>query len=148
MKQWKCWLPLLALPAPILVTATESPSWPSNNLAAFVFEHLDLASFRNSTGPRRSTGQRLFADLRIKPTRTSETEAVSESSDWTYSIRVLGRRDFNGDGVQEVAICFADVAGQGTYSTVKPLLVQMLEGRAVAIAFDISTDSLADQCRS
>lgn len=147
MKQWMCWLSPGALLLPIVVAAAATPSWPSANLAAFVFERLDLASFRNSTGPRRGNGQRLFADLGITPTRTSETEAVSEGSDWSYSIKVLGRRDFNGDGVQEVAICFADVAGQGTYNAVEPLLLQMLEGRAVAIAFDISNDRLAAQCK-
>ncbi len=114
---------------PTLAVAAEPSAWPASNLATFVFEHIDLASFRNSTGPRRRPEQRLFGDLGIKPTRTSETEAVFEGGDWSYSIRVLARRDFNGDGVQEVAICFADKAGQGTYNVQQPLLVQVLEGR-------------------
>jgi hypothetical protein len=148
MRSRKIWLLGVAMTCPALAAAAESSAWPTSNLATFVFEHLDIASFRNSTGPRRGPGQRLFSDLGIKPTRSSETEAAFESSAWTYSIKVLGRRDFNRDGVQEVAICFVDAAQQGTYSVQQPLLVQMLEGRAVAIAFDISTDSDAAQCQN
>jgi hypothetical protein len=138
---------MIAMACPLRAAAVEPQPWPASNLATFVFEHLDLTTFRNSTGPRRAPGQRHFSDLGIKPTRASETEAVSESSDWSYSIKVLGRRDFNGDGMQEVAICFSDVAGKGTYNVQEPLLVQMLEGRAVAIAFDISGNSDVAQCR-
>jgi hypothetical protein len=144
----RSWPLFIATACPMLAVAAEPSVWPTSNLATFVFQHLDLTTFRNSTGPRRRSGQRFFVDLGIKPTRASETEAVSESGDWTYSIKVLARRDFNGDGVQEVAICFADTASQGTYNVQQPLLVQMLEGRAVAIAFDISTDSDAAQCNN
>ncbi len=145
---WKIRSLVIASAFPMLAVAAEPSPWPNSDLATFVFQHLDLTTFPNSTGPRRKAGQRLFADLSIKPTRTSEMEAVSEDGDWTYSIKVLARRDFNGDGVQEVVICFSDVAGQGTYNIQQPLLVQMLEGRAVAIAFDFSVDSDATQCKN
>ena len=144
----RIWPLLVATVFPLLAKGAEPFMWPSGNLATFVFQHLDLTTFRNSTGPRRQEGQRLFADLGIKATRTSDTEAVSESDDWTYSIKVIARRDFNRDGVQEVAICFTDTARQGSYNVQQPLLLQWLEGRAVALAYDISTDSDAAQCKS
>src|SRR6478609_9566853 len=129
------------LPYCVTTAVSAESAWPSSNLAEFVFTHLDLTSFRNSTGPRRETGKRYFGDLGIKPNKVSATSAVSDVDGWTYSVRILGQRDYNKDGVQEIAICFSDDAQEGTYSTQHPYLVQLLEGRAVALGYDITTDS-------
>ena len=73
--------------------SAESVVWPSSNLAEFVFTHLDLTTFRNSTGQRRKTGQRYFGDLGIKPHKVSATSAVSGVGGWAYSVQILGQRD-------------------------------------------------------
>jgi hypothetical protein len=75
-----------------------SKTWPDRSLAQFVFEHLDLSSFGNSTGPRRRPGQRLFKDLGIHPDKVSDTEAASTQGEWLYSVRILGKHDY---GMQE-----------------------------------------------
>lgn len=111
--------------------------WPARELARFIFERLDLASFDNSTAPRRPRGQRsTFADLGIRPTRTGETEAVFEDGEWHYSLRVLHKGDLNRDGVEEVLVCFRDAARNGgTYSAQLPLVLQLDDGRVLALAF-------------
>lgn len=122
-------------------------AWPSTDLAEFVFARLDLTTFRNSTGPKREPGQRFFSDLGIRPTEISEAAATHDGEDWLYSVLVLGRRDFNGDGFEEVAICFNDKAQNGgTYNTQKPLLLQLFGRRAVALDFEIDTAPEAGTC--
>ena len=118
-------------------------AWPEQDLARFVFEHLDISSFRNSTGPRRGPGQRLFADLGVQLTRVTETQATSDDGGWAYVVRILGKDDYNKDGVDEVLICFHDIARDGgSYNTTQHLVVQLVESRAVALAH--SENSLAE----
>jgi hypothetical protein len=90
-----------------------SAGWPNTGLAAFVFTHLDLTTFRNSTGGQRNPGDRFFSDLGIHPTQRSDSVATHDGEEWRYTVRVLARRDFNGDGAEEVAICFTDQAQNG-----------------------------------
>jgi hypothetical protein len=134
--------------APAAPDSAESPGdWPERDLPAFVFAHLDLTSFRNSTGPSRRTGQRLFAELGIHPTETSDSTASSLSDGWFYRIRVLERRDFNGDGVDEVAVCFWDEARNGgSYRVQQPLLLQLVAGRAIALDFEIGGEGEGASC--
>jgi hypothetical protein len=120
--------------------------WPSTDLAEFVFTRLDLTTFRNSTGPKREPGARFFSDLGIRPTKVSADEAMHDG-DWLYAVLVLERRDFNGDQVEEVAICFTDSAQNGgTYSTQKPLLLQLVGRRAIALDFEIDVELEAGEC--
>lgn len=123
-------------------SAEVAATWPAKGLPRFVFERLDLSSFPNSTGQLRKPGQRTFSDLGIAPTKVAETSAISTSEDWTYVVQILGQRDYNGDGVPEVAVCFSESASQGTYRASAPYLVQLVDGRAVALAVQI--DSLAE----
>lgn len=148
------------LPAMVLVLGCKSNQhavpdevvqahWPRANLAEFVFARLDLTTFRNSTGDQRERGQRFFPELGIRPTKISADLAMHDAKDdWLYEVRVLGRRDFNGDKVEDVAICFTDKAQNGgTYSTRKPLLLELIGGRAVALDYEIDTDPEAEECQ-
>ncbi len=135
----------VALP---LGAAEPSSPWPDNDLAKFVFEHLDLSSFRNSTGPRRRAGQRFFKDLGVRPSQVSATEA-STDGEWRFSVRILGKRDYNKDGVEEVLICFSDVAQQGgSYLTRSSYILQFIEGRAIALAYDDESRAEESGCKS
>ena len=140
---------LLIAPTVPAQDATAPEAWPEQDLARFVFEHLDITSFRSSMGPRRSEGQRFFSDLGVHPNRVSETEAVSDDGGWSYSVRILGKRDYNRDGVDEVLICFSDVARDGgTYNTRKHLVVQLVEGRAIALAYTQDGEAEEAGCAS
>jgi hypothetical protein len=131
-------------------------AWPSEGLARFVFERVEVSSFRNSTGPMREAGFRTFADYGIALEAATEDRAVSgescEPSDaedcWLREIRVLGKRDFNGDGITDVAICFTDQSRDGgTYFTVRPLLLQLIAGRVVAVGYEIADVDEAADCQ-
>jgi hypothetical protein len=58
-----------------------------------------------------------------------------------------GAGDFNGDGLEDVAICFTDRAQNGgTYNTRRPLLLQLVGRRAVALSYEIDTKPEAESC--
>jgi hypothetical protein len=144
--------PILAAVAAVAlpVSAAESPSaWPERDLAKFVFEHLDLTSFRNSTGPRRRPGQRFYKDLDVHPDQVSETEAASTLGDWLYSVIVLRTYDYSGDGRPEVLVCFSDIARNGgSYFTINSYVLLFVDGRAVALAYDDGRRAEEAGCRS
>lgn len=143
-------------PAPL-----EEPSrdtWPAKHLALFIFERLDPASFRNSTGPAREPGDRTLRDHGVAPPDfVAEDRVISgytcsqagESEGcWLRDIRVLGRRDFNRDGEEEVAICFVDEAHNGgSYRASQPLLLKLVEGRVFAIHFDVEGEPGFEDCQ-
>lgn len=139
-----------AVALPIAAADGLSPrTWPERDLAKFVFEHLDLSSFRNSTGPRRRPGQRLFRDLGIHPDQVSDTEAASTQDEWLYAVRILGKHDYNSDGTTELLICFSDVARNGgSYSMVSPYVVQLIDGRVIALAYADDPNAEASGCKS
>ncbi|MES1947584.1 hypothetical protein C84B14_09557 [Salinisphaera sp. C84B14] len=112
---------------------------PDKGVGEFIISTLDLASFRNSLGPRREPGDHTFADLGMEPTSRSRDGVVFESNDWRYRIQVLERGDFNGDGIEDLKLCFQDRARDGTYSVQTPLLVSRYDsaGYLVALAFDL-----------
>ncbi|MEK0450853.1 MAG: hypothetical protein RL088_3121 [Verrucomicrobiota bacterium] len=112
---------------------------PKSKVAEFVVANLDLASFRNSFGPRREPGQHHFEDFGIKPTSTAELKAELDTKNWWYSIEVLGRRDFNGDGVEDLEIRFIDNGkGSASYrSSTRYVVTKYSENsRLVAIAYE------------
>lgn len=143
-------------PAPL--DGPPGDTWPARHLALFIFERLDPASFRNSTGPSREPGDRTLGDHGVAPPDfVAEDRVVSgyecsqagESEDcWLYEIQVLGRRDFNGDGEEDVAICFSDVAGNGgSYRSYQPLLLKLAGGRVFAIRFDVDGKPGVEGCQ-
>ena len=136
----------VALP---VAPAESLSNWPDRDLAKFVFEHLDLTSFRNSTGPRRRAGQRFFKDLNVHPDQVSETEAASTQGEWLYSVKVLRTYDYNGDGTVEVLVCFSDIAQNGgSYFTVNSYVLQFVDGRAIALAYTDETRAEESGCKS
>ena len=121
------------------VASSETTTYiPQEQIDEFIVTTLDLASFRNSLGPRRKPGEHTFADLGMAPTGRSEDGVVFESDDWQYRIRVLERDDFNQDGIEDLKLCFQDRARHGNYNVQTPLLVSRYDsaGYLVALAFD------------
>jgi hypothetical protein len=123
-------------------SAVSADPWPTRDLPAFVFAHLDLTTFPNSTD--HEAGQRFFADFGIHPTESTDTTAISDTEEWMYRIELLGRRDYNRDGVVEVVVCFTDWARNGgTYRLQMPLILVLIGGRAIAIDYEIPTAEAA-----
>ncbi|MBS63626.1 hypothetical protein [Salinisphaera sp.] len=131
---------LLASTSADSIASSETTSYiPQEKIDEFIVSTLDLASFRNSLGPRREPGDHTFADLGMEPTSRATDGVVFESNDWRYRIQVLERGDFNQDGIEDLKLCFQDRALDGSYNVQTPLLVSRYDsaGYLVALAFDL-----------
>lgn len=125
------------------VQATPLVSYfPSKNLGQFLAEKFDLASIRSSFGPRRTSSQRTFADFGMKPTKATEELLVFNSpGDWLYELKIVGRRDVNHDGIEDIEVCFVDRAlNGGTYDSSQRLLVTRYSAADYAVALSFSLD--------
>jgi hypothetical protein len=113
--------------------------FPKQDLGQFLADRFDLASIRSSFGPRRSPAQRSFADVGMKPSKATEDSLVFERpGDWLYVLQIVGRRDVNGDGIEDLEVCFTDRAlNGGSYDTTKSLLITRYsaDGYALALSF-------------
>lgn len=114
--------------------------FPDRDVGQFLADKFDLASIRSSLGPRRSSAQRTFADLGIKPsTVTKDAVVFLSEGDWYYELRVVGRRDVNGDGVEDLEVCFYDRAlNGGSYDTAEGLLITRYSKNSYALALSYS----------
>jgi hypothetical protein len=114
--------------------------FPKKDLGLFLANRFDLASIRSSFGPRRSPAQRTFADFGMKPSKATEDSVVFDSpGDWLYELKIVGRRDANGDGIEDLEVCFIDHAlNGGTYDTSKGLLVTRYSENDYAVALSFS----------
>lgn len=57
-----------------------------------------------------------------------------DNDDWYYELRVLRRADINGDGLEDLDVCWIDRAKGGTYSSQQSLLVTRYSPSAYAVA--------------
>lgn len=116
--------------------------FPQQNLGLFLAGKFDLASIRSSFGPKRLPALRTFSDFGMKPTEATDNVLVFESpGDWRYELRIVGRRDVNGDGIEDLEVCFTDRAlNGGTYDTSKGLLITRYSAEGYAIALSYSLD--------
>jgi hypothetical protein len=118
--------------------------FPASELGRFLAEKFDLASFRNSFGPRRSPTQRTFADFQMSPSKAADDLLEFDSADWFYQLRIVGRRDVNGDGIEDLEVCFIDQARGGpTYRSQESLLITRYGANEYAVALKYSVDACA-----
>lgn len=116
--------------------------FPPAGLGQFLAERLDLASFRNSLGPRRTPASRTFADLNMTPTKATDNELEFDTPDWYLRLRITGRRDANGDGIEDLEICFTDQGRDGaTYLSQDSLLVTRYSDDGYAVALHFGADA-------
>lgn len=117
--------------------------FPRQNLGQFLADNFDLATIRSSINPRRrSDGLRTFKSLHMKPSKATENALVFDSpGDWFYEMKIVGRRDVNGDGIEDLEVCFADRAlNGGTYSSSEGLLITRYSAINYAVALSFSLD--------
>jgi hypothetical protein len=136
----------VALACLVLASAVQAAPlvsyFPAKNLGQFLTERFDLASIRSSFGPRRDHGQRTFADFHMKPSKTSEVALVFDTpGEWLYELNIVGRRDVNKDGIEDLVVCFTDRAlNGGSYDTSQGLLITRYSHTAYAVALSFSVD--------
>lgn len=116
--------------------------FPDKDLGRFLAEKFDLASIRSSFGPRRSPALRTFADFGMKPSEATDLAVVFDhTGHWFYELKVMGRRDVNDDGIEDLEVCFTDRAQNGgSYHTSKGLLVTRYASDAYAVALNYPLD--------
>lgn len=85
---------------------------------------------------------RTFSDFGMKPTKATDNVLLFEiPGDWRYELRIVGRRDANGDGIEGLEVCFIDRAlNGGTYNTSEGLLITRYSADGYAIALSYSLD--------
>ncbi len=114
--------------------------FPTKSAALFLVKNLDLTTFRNSLGPRRIESVKTFETLGILPTRVRHDEVILEDDDWFYSLRILRRDDINGDGLEDIEVCFTDRAKVGSYNSQQSILVTRYSASSNAVALKFEVD--------
>ncbi|MCP9221497.1 hypothetical protein MKP08_01880 [Erythrobacter sp. LQ02-29] len=87
-----------------------------------LIRHLDLSSFRNSTGPRREAGKTSFADYGFTRVEEEANGATLYEPDfgWLMSVRILAREG------NRMRVCFSDRGmGMARYRAQSALTVDM-----------------------
>lgn len=114
--------------------------FPKKDLGLFLADKFDLASIRSSFGPRRSPILRTFTDFGMKPSKATSDALVFETpGEWLYALKIVARRDVNGDGIEDLEVCFIDHAlNGGTYDTSSGLLITRYSADSYAVALNYS----------
>jgi hypothetical protein len=140
-----------AAPAHRAVASTAASSvlesfLPKEDIERFIVDHFDLGTIRSSFGPRRGPGQRTFKDLGETSPVIGKGTIEFKSDGWFRGIRILGRGDYNKDGIEDLAVCFVDRALKGSYSSQQPLLLTRYgpNERLIAISYQIEDKSCPD----
>lgn len=89
---------------------------PDDAIEAFIFENLNLASYRNILGPSREAGMRYFRDFGFSEfTVKNDTIVITDNETVGIYIKILFRGDANGDGVEDLVVQIVDQAIGGRY---------------------------------
>lgn len=116
--------------------------FPSKDLGLFLANKFDLASIRSSFGLRRPPSRRTFADFGMKPSKVSGDALVFDTpGESMYELKIMGRRDVNKDGIEDLEVCFTDRAlNGGSYDTSTGLLITRYSADGYAVALSYSLD--------
>jgi len=123
--------------------AAPASFFPQRDLGKFLADNFDLASIRSSFGPRRTVDKRTFADFGLAPTRSGDDVVEFDGERWFYQLRVLRRADVNGDGIEDLEVCFTDKAKGGSYDVRKGLLISRYSDETYAVALSFEVDGCA-----
>lgn len=120
--------------------APASSYFPSKEVGRFLADKFDLASIRSSLAQRRTATKRTFSDLGLRPAKaTDDVLVIDNPGDWRYELRIAGRGDVNGDGIEDLEVCFIDRAQNGgTYNNTQGLLLTRYSADAYAVALSFS----------
>lgn len=142
MKRTLC-LPLLILLSPALAHAQEGleSHIPTSDVPEFLFDHLDIATFRSSSGPKRDQGDRTLSSISPPPTTVTTDYIEVLEDDWVRRLTIVDRGDFNKDGIEDLAVCFDDRAIGGTYRSTQLLLVTRYTASSPAVALNYRVES-------
>lgn len=113
-----------------------SPTDPLGQL----IDDLDLASFRNSLGPRREARLTTFRSFGFVISRPALDQLVLDDDGFVYGLRLLKRADSNRDGFEDLEVCFTEMAKHGTYRAAQAMLITKLAPQASALALKFEVE--------
>lgn len=134
---------LLTLLLPIEAHAGQDlqSHFPQTGVPQFLFDHLDIATFRSSLGPQRDIDQRRFAGLSPPPTTLTANAIEILEDNWLRRMTIVDRGDFNRDGIEDLVVCLEDNAIGATYRSTQLLLITRYSDNSAAIALHFSVDT-------
>lgn len=142
---------LLMLSFPAMADAREAlvSHLPESGAPEFLFNNLDIATFRSSLGPRRSQSDRTFASLSPPPTTVTADYVEIREDNWVRRLTIVDRGDFNKDGIEDLVVCFDDRAIGATYRSTQLLYVTRYSdaSMAIALSYSASTPKARESCR-
>src|SRR5262245_31054311 len=96
--------PALAARDPVIIYSylSEHPD------VRFVYENLDLRTFRSSLNPSLSKEKYTFRKLGMPVGGVTMQQFSARDHDHTYTLRIADKRDRNGDGLEDIVLCFKD----------------------------------------
>lgn len=108
---------------------------PAKGIGQLIVDRLDITTFRSSLGPRIMAGQRHFADLGMKPVSVTDELVDFSDDEWTFTIRVLERRDQDGDGIEDLRVLLTDLSKISSYAAGASLTLtrQTPDGNLIAL---------------
>lgn len=125
--------------------------FPDKELGRFLADRFDLATIRSSFGPKRTPALRTFSDFGLKPSKATDNALVFDTpGDWRYELRIVGRRDVNSDGIEDLEVCFTERAlNGGTYDTAQGLLLTRYakDGHVIALNFSLQHAACPEYAR-
>ena len=109
-----------------------------SDLPKYVYEKLDVSTFRNSFGPKRTKEDRYFTDLGLAIGEVGEDFFTLDSNSWFYKVTIVRVKDVNRDGIEDIEICFQEKSREGTYSAQAPLLITQFSESSNLVALGYS----------
>lgn len=121
---------------------------PASGVPEFLFDSLDIATFRSSLGPKRTENHRTFSSISPPPTTVTDDYVEILEDHWVRRLTIVDRGDFNKDGIEDLAVCFHDSAIGATYRATKLLLVTRYTDSSLAVAlnYSVSTPRTRESC--
>jgi hypothetical protein len=103
---------------------TAKVSYLSEDFPGQLINDLDLSSFRSSLGPRLKEGKQTLSAFSFASIETSDGKVSIKDDGWTYEFTRIARGDFNNNGVEDFLVRFLDQSQEGSYFSVRTLVVE------------------------
>jgi hypothetical protein len=131
---------------PLLFLLTAGPAaraaelityFPAMNLERFIAENLDISRMGFEIFATHKDGSFHFDDIGLKPTTIEAGQITFQRLGATYIMKLMASGDYNGDGVEDILICFTEKSKQGKAPGAKPYVVTRTaaKGPVRAIAY-------------
>lgn len=132
---------MLLFPAVVHAREDLESHIPASGVPEFLFNNLDIATFRSSLGPKRTESDRTFSSISPSPTTVTADYVEVLEDDWVRRLTIVDRGDFNKDGIEDLTVCFDDRAIGATYRSTQLLLVTRYTDSSLAVALNYRVET-------